>query len=185
MRNLRILVLIALACASCWAASKPRADQVLADASKQAGEQHKAILLIFGATWCEDCDVLDKFLAVPEVRAVFDRYFVVVHLSVFETVGQHPELENVGADRLLVKFGGSSDAGEVALPFSAVLDSNGALLVNSIPAGKNVAEGIGYPHEPQEIAWFIHMLKAGAPQISAAEQRLIESRLSGAPTQTD
>src|SRR5215470_17535026 len=108
MRNLTILILVALACASCWAAAKPaRADQLLAGARKQASEQHKAIFLIFGATWCEDCGVLDKFLAVPAVRAVFERYFVIVHLSVFETVGQHPELENPGAERLLVKLGGS------------------------------------------------------------------------------
>jgi hypothetical protein len=178
MRNLRILILIALACSNCWAKSD-RADQVLTDASKQASEQHKAIFLIFGASWCEDCDVLNKFLAAPEVRALFERYFVVVHLGVFEKLGQHPELENPGADRLLIKFGGASDAGEIALPFFVVLDASGSLLVNSVPAGKSVAQGIGYPHERYEIAWFIHMLKTGAPQISAGEQRLVENRLSG------
>ena len=184
MRNLRIWIAVAVACASCWASSKPpRADQVLAEARKQASKQHKAIFLIFGATWCEDCDVLDKFLAAPEVRAILERYFVVAHLSVFEKVGQHPELETPGADRLLVKLGGASDAGEVALPFLAVLDANGTFLINSIPTGKSVAQGIGYPHERYEIAWFTHMLKTGAPQISAEEQRLIESRLSGPPGQ--
>ena len=151
---------------------------MLAEARKQADQQHKGIFLIFGATWCEDCDVLDKFLTTPEVRAVFDRYFVVVHLSVFETVGQHPELENPGAAQLLVKFGGSSDAGEVALPFFAVLDASGSLLANSIPTGKTVAQGIGFPHERDEIAWFIHMLKTGAPQLSAPEQQIIENRLN-------
>ena len=185
MRKLRILIFALLACSSCWAASKPKADQVLAEARKQASQQHKSMLVIFGATWCEDCDVLEKFLAAPEVRAIFDRYFVVVHLSVFETVGQHPELENPGGTQLLVKFGGTSDAGEIALPFMAVLDANGSLLANSIPTGKTVAQGIGFPHERDEIAWFIHMLKSGAPQITAAEQRVIEDRLNGVTARSD
>jgi len=66
-------------------AEKPaKADHVIAEAKAKAATEHKSIFLIFGASWCADCHTLDSFLQDREVAAIFDKYFVIAHLSVAE-----------------------------------------------------------------------------------------------------
>ena len=69
---------------------------------------------------------------------------------------------------MLKQFGGPS-----GLPYSAFLDAKGALIVNSKLQGQN----IGYPGEPEEIDWFIQMMKKAAPKMSAADVKTIETAL--------
>ena len=77
-------------------------------------------------------------------------------------------LENPGADALLKQLGGPS-----GLPYSAFLDANGALIVNSKLKGQN----IGYPGQPEEIDWFIQMMKKAAPKMSQDDLKTIETAL--------
>jgi len=160
-------------------AKPPKADQVLANAKAKATEQHKSIFLIFGATWCPECHTLDSFLDAPEVRAIFDKYFVVAHLSVAEDLAHRPDLNNPGSDKFLDKFGGIAPNGEVGLPFMVVLDQGGSRLINSNRPvkGKPAGGGIGFPTEPEEIAWLINMLKKGAPLLTSDEARVVENAL--------
>ena len=37
--------------------------------------------------------------------------------------------------------------------------------------------GIGFPTEPEEIAWLINMLKKGAPLLTSDEARVVENAL--------
>ena len=127
----------------------PSADELLFQAKAKALAEDKSIFLHFGASWCGWCRKLDAFLEQPDIKPVFERYFVPVKLVVQENE-KNKSLENAGADALLRKLGGPS-----GLPYFAFLDAHGALIVNSKHDGQN----IGYPGEPDEIDWFLQMIR--------------------------
>jgi hypothetical protein len=69
---------------------------------------------------------------------------------------------------LLEKLGGPA-----GLPYSAFLDAEGALIINS----KLHDQNIGYPAQPEEIGWFLQMMKKAAPKISEEDLKTIETAL--------
>src|SRR5438045_6073586 len=99
--------------------------EVLAAAKEKAAAEHRAIFVHFGASWCGWCKRLDAFLEQPDIKPVFEKYFVPVKLVVQES-DKNKDLENPGADALLKKLGGPD-----GLPYSAFLDAQGVLIVNS------------------------------------------------------
>src|ERR1035437_4434920 len=86
-------------------AEAPTADQVLAPAKAKAAAEHKAIFLHFGASWCGWCKLLDAFLDRPDIKPVFEKYFIPVKLVVQENA-KNKALENPGAAALPKKLGG-------------------------------------------------------------------------------
>lgn len=160
-----VLVFWAAALPVCLAA--PSADELLAAAKAKALAEHKAIFIHFGASWCIWCKRLDAFLDKPEIKTVFEKYFVPVKLVVQENE-KNKALENPGAGALLAKLGGPG-----GLPYSAFLDAQGALIANSKRDGQN----IGYPGAPEEIAWFLNMIKQAAPTITETDLKTIETAL--------
>lgn len=145
----------------------PSADEVLAHAKVKALAEDKAIFLHFGASWCGWCKKLDAFLEQPDIKPVFERYFVPVKLVVQENE-KNKSLENTGADALLRKLDGPS-----GLPYFAFLDAHGGLIINSKHDGQN----IGYPGEPTEIDWFLQMIRKAAPKVSEQDLKVIETAL--------
>jgi thiol-disulfide isomerase/thioredoxin len=150
-------------------AAPPTAEQVLTDAKAKAATG-KAIFVHFGASWCGWCKRLDAFLERPDIRPVFDKYFIPVKLVVQEN-DKNKALENPGSDAVLKKLGGPA-----GLPYSAFLDRDGKLIVNSNRNGEK-GQNIGYPSQPGEIDWFVVMMKKAAPKMADADLKVIETAL--------
>ena len=148
-------------------AEPPAADSLISTAKAKAAAEHKAIFVHFGASWCGWCKRLDAFLVRPDIKPVFEKYFIPVKLVVQEDE-KNKALENPGADAVLKGLGGPS-----GLPYSASLDAQGALIVNS----KRNGENIGYPAAPEEIAWFVQMMKKAGPRMSPDDLKTIETAL--------
>lgn len=183
MRNklVAIGVFLAVAFAS-FAEKPPSADKVLSEARAKAKAEQKNVLVVFGASWCPDCEVLDSFFNVPQTKAILEKYYVIIHLSVFEEAGQHPKANTPGSEKVIEKYGGISSVGEVSLPYMVILNADGREIIDGHRqgAGKQ-AENIGFPEEKEDVQWFLQMLKAGAPSFSQAEAQEIVSALNQQP----
>ena len=88
----------------------------IADSLKLAKVDHKRTLLVFGANWCYDCDVLDAFFHQPDIAPVLKRSYRVIHVD----IGQGEK----NAD-LTQKYQMNIEHGVPAL---ALLDADGNLL---------------------------------------------------------
>jgi thioredoxin 1 len=59
------------------------AEQDLLVAEKQAADQHRKILLDFGANWCPGCVALDMFMHQdPQLKTILERDYIVVHADI-------------------------------------------------------------------------------------------------------
>lgn len=154
---------------SAWVvlAAPPSAEESLRAAKAKAVSEHKSIFVHFGASWCVWCKHLDQFLEKPEVKPVFEKYFVPVKLVVHENE-KNKGLENTGAEDLEKKWGGPA-----GLPYSAFLSADATLIADSKMDGNN----IGYPATPGEIAYFIKLMKRAAPTMTAEDAKVIETAL--------
>jgi thiol-disulfide isomerase/thioredoxin len=161
-----------LFCAFTVSAESLSADQILAQAEAKATAEHKVIFVHFGASWCPWCKRLDAFLERPDVKPVFEKYFVPVKLVVQESE-QNKAQDTPGGDALLEKVGGPS-----GLPYSAFLDTRGGLIINSMcPSTVGGSNNIGFPVKPGEVAWFVKMMRTAAPAMSDADVQIIETGL--------
>ncbi len=171
--RLAAVALVALTATFGLQAATPTADELMAAAGVKATGSNKTIYVRFSASWCGWCKRHDAFLARPDVKPVFEKYFVPVKLIVQESEA-HKSDENPGADQWLVKMGGPE-----GLPYSAFVDAKGALIVNSKrPTGKGTeARNIGHPFAPEEVDWFVAMMKKAAPSMTADDLKTLETAL--------
>lgn len=81
-----------------------------------AERQHKRILLVFGASWCSDCYILDRGFHQPRIEPLLRDNFLVVHVN----VGQYDKnLDLARKYHIDLKKG---------IPSVAVLSSSGKFL---------------------------------------------------------
>jgi hypothetical protein len=152
----------------------PAADQVLGQAEATAKAGHKKILLVFSASWCGPCHMLEKFFDDPEVRPVLEKSFVVVHLDVMENPKDQLHASNPGGELEMEKLGG----GGTGVPYYAMLDAEGNWITDSkMPAGDEPPENLGYPSGSAEIGWFMHMVKKAAPEMAAEDVKTLRDFL--------
>ena len=162
------------------AIAQSTADKIFSDAQASAAIQKKNVFLIFSASWCGPCHQLDAFLQAPDMQPIIDKYFVVARVHIAEEASKHPERNTPGSDALLHKLTGN-DPKNTGVPFIVLVDSTGKPVVNSDrPVPGAAAENIGYPFLPEEIGWFMEMLKRGAPSMPAAEAQSIKAWLTKA-----
>jgi len=146
------------------------ADEVMAQLKSEAATQHKNILLMFGASWCGNCHLFDRFLADPTIHPLMDKTFVFADLASGEQKNDKRHANIPGGPELQTSLGG----GKAGFPYLVMLDASGAPLANSIaPKTGN----IGYPDSAQEIDWFMEMLKKAAPSLSADEMKTVKKWL--------
>jgi thioredoxin 1 len=100
------------------ATADARAD--LAAAEKGAAQEHKRVLLVFGANWCFDCHVLDLAFQRPDLAAVLGSSYEVVHIDL------GPDGKKNGD--LVVQYQIPLNKGVPAL---AILESDGTLVVSN------------------------------------------------------
>jgi hypothetical protein len=150
------------------------ADEVMTHAKSQAAAEHKRILLTFGASWCGNCRLFDRFLADPAMAAILSRQFVYADLNTGDREGdaRHPNLP--GGQTLQAEVGGA----KAGYPYIVMLDATGKPLANSISPQGN----IGYPDAPSEIDWFMTMLAKAAPSLSQQDAASVHAWLKAHST---
>ena len=176
---LTLILVPAMVMAQAEVAAPPKqvkpAKEVLEAAQKQAAAEKKNVFVIFHASWCGWCKKMDAFMAMPQWKQIFDDNFVTVHLTVLESAA-HKADENPGGEAVMEALGGKG----AGLPFSAILDPKGKMLVNSNrptpenPKGSN----IGHPFAPEEVDHFMTMLKKAAPRMTAEQAVAMKTWLS-------
>lgn len=145
--------------------------EVMAQLKAAATSQHKAILLQFGASWCGNCRLFDRFLSDPVIAPIVGKVFVFGEMATGEQKSDTRHTNLPGGLALQDSLGGK-DAG---LPYFVMLSADGHLLAGSVRPGKG--GNIGYPATSAEIAWFLTMLHKAAPSLSPQELATVQQWL--------
>ena len=90
------------------------------EAEEKASKEHKRLLLVFGANWCFDCHVLDLAFHRPDLAALVDANYEVVHVDIGPDGKKNGDLAQ--------QFGIPLDKG---IPAIAVAESNGTVIFSS------------------------------------------------------
>lgn len=137
----------------------PSADQVMNIAMQRANQQHKKIFIIFQASWCGWCHRMDSLMSSQSCKALFDKNYVIEHLTVAESKNKK-DLENAGADDLLKKYNGQNQG----IPFWLIFDEKGNLLADCLMKSEDAKPGetgnnTGCPSTKDEVTYFVKALK--------------------------
>jgi len=133
-------------------------DAILSDAFQQATIQHKNVLVIFHASWCGWCHKMDASINDTTCKNLFDKNYIIVHLTIQESQNNKP-LENPDAVDVLMKC----KAENAGLPYWLILNSKGKFLSDSKirAAGAPIESGdnMGCLSSEIQVAAFIKILK--------------------------
>ncbi|HEX3660914.1 MAG TPA: thioredoxin family protein [Acidobacteriaceae bacterium] len=153
------------------------ASVILHRAEDQARAEHKNILLEFGASWCVNCRLYDRFLADPRMHALMSRAFVFVTMDTGESPKDKKHANTPGG----VDFEDSVGGKDAGWPFLVILNASGRPVVDSDRPDAKAKTGksnIGYPFAPEEIDWFVEMLRRGAPSLNAEDRGQVHAWLA-------
>jgi hypothetical protein len=117
------------------------------EALAQAAQQHKRLIVVFGANWCYDCHVLDLAFHRTDVAGVLQHYYVVVHIDVGEGDKNQDIMQQY---QVPMKRG---------IPALAVLDSNGKLLYSQQGGEFEKARSLA----PEDVLAFLNKWKPATP----------------------
>ncbi len=116
------------------------------DALAKASQEHKRILIVFGANWCYDCHVLDLAFQRPDIAPLLEENYIVVHVD----IGEGDKNQDVMKDYDVPP--------ERGIPAAAVLDSDGKLLFSQKKGEFEKARSLA----PDEVIEFLNKWKPGA-----------------------
>jgi len=157
--------------------TQPTASEVVKEACTEAAASHKKVMILFHASWCKWCHKLDTLMANPECKSLFDRSYVIRHLTIAESPGKR-NLENPGAQELYEKY---ADA-NAGIPFFLILTPDGTVIADSRikPVGAKPGSSganIGYPASKEEVGYFLRVLHE-TTSLTPAQLRTIRDKLS-------
>jgi hypothetical protein len=118
----------------------------LQEAEKRAAAEHKRVLLVFGANWCFDCHVLDLAFERPDLRAVLEPNYEVVHVDLGPDEKKNSDL--VAQYQIPLNKG---------VPAVAVAESDGTLVVSQKDGEFENARGM----TPEAMLAFLNQWKPG------------------------
>ena len=127
----------------------PEADAKaeIAKAVREAGREHKRILLVFGANWCPDCHALDYRFHQEPIKALVENNFIVVHVDTGEGEGRYAKNVDLAEQyQIPLKKG---------IPAIAVLSERGRLLSSQRDGQFSSARRL----DPQQIVEFLNQWK--------------------------
>jgi thiol-disulfide isomerase/thioredoxin len=122
------------------------AHDEIKQALAKAAQQHRNVLVVFGADWCYDCHVLDLAFHRPDISAVLNRNYEVVHIDVGEGEKNQDIMQQYNVP---MKRG---------IPAIAVLDSHGKLLYSQQGGEFEKARALA----PQDVLAFLNKWKPAA-----------------------
>lgn len=168
MKNLILLFFITVFTIGVQAQNNvPAAETVMARAFASAKASQKKVLLIFHASWCGWCHKMDTALNDAACKNIFERNFVITHLTVKEAKDKK-HLENSGAAAMYKQYAGS----EQGIPVWVILNSEGKTLATSI---MDNGENSGCPATEAEVNYFVGRLKQ-TTSLNAQELKIIFDR---------
>lgn len=135
------------------------ADYIMALAKKQAKKEKKNVMIMWHASWCGYCHLMDSLMHREEVAEFFEGNYVIEHMVVKERKDLI-HLENPGADSLLASYHGD----KAGIPFWVILDKKGNLLGDSYMREDGVGmdepgQNTGCPLQDNEVAHLQKILK--------------------------
>lgn len=146
--------------------AQEKADIVLNKALKEAKAKNKNVLLVFHASWCKWCKMMEKNMTLPETKPLFDKNFVTAYLDVQER-GEKKSLENPGGQEIMNKYKGEN----AGLPFWLVLNPKGQVLADSFD---EKGDNLGSPATPEEVNSFLAKLEKSS-KLNKEELQTIQS----------
>ncbi|NIF04370.1 DUF255 domain-containing protein [Chryseobacterium sp. Tr-659] len=164
MKYSKIIIVITLLMFQLGMAQE-KADVVLNKALKEAKAEKKNVLLVFHASWCKWCKMMEKNMDLPETKPIFNKRFVTAYLDVQER-GDKKSLENPGGQELMNKYKGEN----AGLPFWLVLNPKGEVLADSFD---DKGQNLGSPATPEEVTAFIAKLGKSS-KLNKEEAQTIE-----------
>lgn len=169
--TLAAALLAASLCFARYADEPAAAMTLLASAQSEAAQSGRTVFVGFHASWCGWCKRMEKVLSSPEVKPIWEKYFVPVWLVVLESQDKK-NLENPGAMELLAANGGERSG----IPYFYFTDAKGKTIVTSSrPAeGDDKGGNVGCPYEAEEVGYFMKMLAKAAPKMDEAERGAIK-----------
>lgn len=145
-----------------WTAPQRDARDVLKEAEALALKEDKRVFLRFGAEGCGWCRRWDEFLVEPEMKAIFEKAFVLAKVD----AGRSP-----GSGELRQELSCGQGGG---VPWFAFLDASGKVLATA-----NGPQGnIGFPVRPEtELPHFEKMVWDARSSLRAEDVAAVMARL--------
>ncbi|MEN4762398.1 thioredoxin family protein [Chryseobacterium sp. C39-AII1] len=146
--------------------AQEKADVVLKKALTEAKAGNKNVLLVFHASWCKWCKLMEHNMNLPETKPIFDKNFVTVYIDVQER-GEKKALENPGGQEIMNKYKGQN----AGLPFWLILNPKGTVLADSFD---QKGDNLGSPATPDEVQAFLAKLEKGA-KLNTEQKQTIQN----------